>query len=395
MQSIAPVRRTESGGAVKIAHRYHRTHAVTNARSIATVDLAAVRALDAARAIARDWRRLTAADRGARAGASVGESGGGDGGGGGVGGVGGGRTLIACSAGADSTALVLALAAETDNLIVAYIRHDMRPRQETDIDLAQVRDLAEKLSLPFVTADAPSALRPASKNAEAAARRARYHALTDLAVEHACPFVAVGHHADDLLETQIMWFIRGASLRGLGSLRPTRTLSRRVTLIRPMLSVTRDDARGICTLAGVTPVEDRTNADTRRLRAALRQGVLKDLAPKAARRAKVAAALARDAQRVISDRAFDIQPDSGVWKRDILARERLTVIIEAIRAEFRRQTEGVGMDALTHRAIAPVVRAIQDDTNERRVFQLASGVRMEVAGNEVRMTRLKSASDAP
>ncbi|MCA9283010.1 MAG: hypothetical protein KDA30_13295, partial [Phycisphaerales bacterium] len=206
---------------------------------------------------------------------------------------------------------------------------------------------------------------------------------------------AVGHHADDLLETQIMWFIRGASLRGLGSLRPTRTLSRRVTLIRPMLSVTRDDARRLCTLAGVTPVEDRTNTDTRRLRAALRQGVLKDLAPKAARRAKVAAAMARDAQRVITDRARDIRPDSGVWNRNILARERLTVIIEAIRAEFRRQTRGVGMDALTHRAIAPVVRAIQDDTNERRVFQLASGVRMEVADNEVRMTRVENGSDIP
>lgn len=385
MQSIAPVRRTESGGAVKIAHRYHRTHAVTNARPIAAVDLTAVRALDAARAIAREWRRLTA-------GHSAGEGGGG------------GRTLVACSAGADSTALLLALAAETDNLVVAYIRHDMRPREQTDIDLAQMRDLAEALSLPFVTADvscpAESARGKGNRgrgggNIEAAARRARYRALADLAVEHACPFVAVGHHADDLLETQIMWFIRGASLRGLGSLRPTRTLSRRVTLIRPMLSVTRDDARRLCTLAGVTPVEDRTNTDTRRLRAALRQGVLKDLAPKAARRAKVAAALARDAQRVITDRARDIRPDSGVWNRNILARERLTVIIEAIRAEFRRQTRGVGMDALTHRAIAPVVRAIQDDTNERRVFQLASGVRMEVADNEVRMTRVENGSDIP
>ncbi|MCA9307608.1 MAG: tRNA lysidine(34) synthetase TilS, partial [Phycisphaerales bacterium] len=213
---------------------------MTNARPIAPVDLAAVRADDAARAIARDWRRLTAA------GHSAGEGGGG------------GRTLVACSAGADSTALLLALAAETDNLVVAYIRHDMRPRQETDIELAQMRDLAEALSLPSVTADVRCAAESArgegnrgrgGGNNEAAARRARYHALPGSAGQHACPFVAVGHHADDLLETQIMWFIRGASLRGLGSLRPKRTLSRRVTLIRPMLSITRDDARRLCTLA--------------------------------------------------------------------------------------------------------------------------------------------------
>lgn len=366
---------------------------MTNAIAPIPIDLAAIRADAAASKILRDWRRLTGArnenpDSG-EAGPTPGvEGAGGRGGRGGRGGLGGrggrgGRTLVACSAGGDSTALLLALASRTDNIIGAYIRHDMRAREETDLDLAFVRGLASSLGIAFTTTD----ITLAPGNAEASARRARYAALTQLAEHHACPFVAVGHHADDLLETQIMALIRGTSPRGLASLRPRRRLSPRVTLIRPMLSITRREARAICQGAEVCPVEDRTNADTQRLRAALRQGVLGDLAPGAARRARKTAALMRDAHALISERARAVRAASGVWERSALAGEREIIITQALRDEFVRLTGGAGADSITNSAMAPIVRAIRDRSNERRVFTLASGVRIEVGGPEVRMTR--------
>lgn len=337
---------------------------MTNALAPNPVDRPALLAHHAAAAIIRRFRNLTT-DTGT-------------------------RVLVACSAGADSTALLLALAAHTDNLVAAYIRHDLRPRAETDLDIAFLRDLTHILGVRLVAADIT--LTPG--NAEAAARHARYARLTHLAEQHACPFVAVAHHADDLLETQLMALIRGASPRGLASLRPRRTLSSRVTLIRPMLAITRDDAQSLCAIAGVTPIQDRTNADTARFRAALRHGILKDLTPAAARRAAQTAVLMRDAQRVIADRARDIRPDRGVWVRGDLARERRVVIIESIRNEFRRQTQGVGLDTLTGRTMSAIVRAIRDDSNETRVFALASGVRIEVGDGVVRMTRAMPRSDA-
>lgn len=355
-------------GRTNNAHRYHRTFPVTNATAQNPADPIAVRSDPAARRVVREWRRLTAPSECA---AAVG-----------------GRTLVACSAGADSTALLLILAGATDNLVAAYIRHDMRPPAQTDLDLAFVRELAASLGVTFVTRDV--SLEPG--NPEAQARRARYAALTDLALEHACPFVAVAHHADDLLETQLMALLRGASLRGLASLRPRRRLSSRVTLIRPMLALTRDDAMRICAGAGVRPIQDATNLDTDRLRAALRAGVLGGLAPRAARRAHQTAALMRDAHALIAERAREVRADQGAWCRDTLAAQRTVVIIEAIRAEFRRQTLGVGLDALSSRALAPVVRAIRDESNEPRVFPLPSGVRIEVGERRVRMVRAKGGS---
>ncbi len=377
------------------AHRYHRASIVTNdsPTQFTPPDLTAVRADDAAREIVRAWRRLAA--------------GGGEAGGGG--GVGGGRTLVACSGGADSSAMLLALAAETDNLVVASIRHEMRPRAETEADIGRVRSLAGALGLAFDAADAPGA-------SEGAARRSRYAALAALADRHACPFVAVAHHADDLLETQIMALLRGASLRGLGAMRPRRRLGERVTLIRPLLGVRRVDTERLCGLGGVTPAVDRSNEDVKRLRAALRVGALGEVVPGAAGRAARTASLMRQAQGLVEERAaavrgrldseckedphrraaHDTSPDgigggrgltsrSIQWNRRALGAEPGIVIAEVLRRAFAERTGGRGMDAMTGRTLRPIVRAIRDDSNERREFRLAMGVRVVVEGDAVQM----------
>lgn len=338
---------------------------MTNAAPVTSIDLATVRADRAARRVVRGWRRLTGADAGGGAGSA--------------------RTLVGCSGGADSVAMLLALAGESDNLIAAYVRHPMRSRAETDADAAFVRALAARLGVPFVEAE----VEPGQGNVEASSRRARYAALTGLAERHACPFVAVAHHGDDLLETQVMALLRGTSPRGLASMRPRRRLSDHITLIRPMLGggggVTREDTRRLCARAGVTPIEDRTNTDTARVRAALRVGGLAGLTPRAARRAHKTAALMREAQALIEERAAALRPKNGAWDRSALRGERSVVVSEALRREFGRLTGNRGLDALGRRALGPVIRAIRDGSAERRVFALAMGVRVILEGEIVRM----------
>src|SRR4051794_36385139 len=101
-------------------------------------------------AIVRAWRRQTTPHRERRAGAGQ-------------------PTLIACSGGADSCALVLALATATDRLIVAHVVHDLRPAAEALRDRDVAKHLAEHLGLEFVQAHVRVRAEGGGGNAEAAA----------------------------------------------------------------------------------------------------------------------------------------------------------------------------------------------------------------------------------
>lgn len=324
-----------------------------------TLDLRRVRRLGASRRIVARWRDLTR----------------------------GGRTLVACSGGADSSALLLALAAsERERLAVGHVVHDMRERSEALADRDAVRALAETLRAPFVEAEAPMG----EGNIEAALRRARYRALAGLARANGCGFVVTGHSADDQLETVVMALARGSGLRGLRGAAETRSIGDGVTLARPMLGVTRDEAERVCAVGGVSWRTDSTNADTTRLRAALRAGPLRDLLalrPAAARRAAESAALVRDAQELVEARAHEVFGDGFGWPRAALRAERAVVVGEGLRSAAVRLREGKGADRLTARVVRLAVEAVRDEETEPRVFEWAGGVRVEVTARDVRVVR--------
>lgn len=299
------------------------------------------------------------------------------------------RTLIACSAGADSSALALCLAAAGSNLVVAHILHDLRPALDATADLEAARSLASGLSLPFVSASV--SCKSKGGNLEAVARRERYTALVGLAREHACPFIATAHHADDQLETLLMRLIRGSGPRGLSGIAPKRRLAPGVTLIRPMLDITRADAEAICRDAGVPWATDATNTDRTRLRAALRHDivpVLRRIAPSIASTAGRVAAVQREIARELERTATHlytravVHHDSNV----ILSRRALADAPRAVaESTLRRaiQLHQTGGDAPSSRVLASLLRCIRSRSGERRAFQFV-GLRVEVDADLVR-----------
>jgi tRNA(Ile)-lysidine synthase len=311
------------------------------------------------------------------------------------------RTLVGCSGGADSCALAITLAAATDRLVIAHVVHDLRPRAEALVDRDAAAALAAALSLPFVEQEVR--VRSAGGNAEASARTLRYRALAELARRHDCPFVAVAHHADDQLETLLMRLIRGSGPRGLSAVRPKRVLGENgPLLVRPMLGVTRADARAICARAGWTWNHDASNDDLSRLRAAVRAGpaaLLCGLAPGAAPRAAQSAELIAQAAAVVGDAATELlnasmssepsdpsstnQPHtrdtrtaappspSHAWNRDHWRSARPIVTGEALRRVITAGDPGSrGLDRLAARTLAPVVAAIRDTRTDPRTFRL-------------------------
>lgn len=285
-------------------------------------------------------------------------------------------TVVACSGGADSVALLIALRTTPIPLLVAHIVHDIRPESESLADRDHVRLLASRLGIRFVESSVSARSRG---NLEANARRARYDALARIATDTAHHFIATGHHADDALETLLMRLARGSGPRGLAGPRPIRRLGPAAFIVRPMLGVTRADSERICTIAGVAWRHDTTNDDTDLLRNAVRARlvpVLKDLAPGVEKRASRAATLLRGAADLIEAHAESLLPrPSPEPATVIIDRERIRevpeiVAGEAIRLGVRRVARGRRMDRIGSREIQRILRAARDRVGGVRTFRL-------------------------
>ncbi|MBE3117236.1 MAG: tRNA lysidine(34) synthetase TilS, partial [Candidatus Atribacteria bacterium] len=110
--------------------------------------------------------------------------------------------VIGVSGGPDSLCL-LHLARRIPNLdiIVAHFDHQLRP--EANLEAEFVRSVAEQMELPFVTesADVRGYAEEHKLSLEESARTLRYRFLFAQARAHRAGVVAVGHTADDQVET--------------------------------------------------------------------------------------------------------------------------------------------------------------------------------------------------
>jgi tRNA(Ile)-lysidine synthetase-like protein len=300
-------------------------------------------------------------------------------------------------------------------LVLAHVVHDLRPKAETLADRDAVKHLADRLGIEFVEASvqvrfsAADAIDPESRNLEARARRLRYTALAELARSRSIRFIATGHHADDQLETMLMALVRGSGPAGLAGMRPSRRLANRgsmkeLTLIRPMIDagMTREMCRDLCRRAAFAWREDATNTDVSRLRAAIRHAVIPQLVairPKAAIRATRAADLLADAHEVVRRRAAtvlrraEIDCSAQTWRgsSDLVLdrralRVRTLVLGQVIRSAIEKCCETYDLslrkDTLTTSALGPLMRAIRDESGERRLFSIA-GMHIELDAQHV------------
>ncbi|MBX3365510.1 MAG: tRNA lysidine(34) synthetase TilS [Phycisphaeraceae bacterium] len=305
------------------------------------------------------------------------------------------RTLIACSGGADSSALAICLTAASDDLVIGHIVHDMRAGAEAAADRDSARSLAEWLGAPFCE-DRVEA-RPAGGNLEAKSRRMRYIALASLAEAHGCRFVATAHHLDDQLETVLLRMLRGAGPRGLGGIASRRMVRTRlggaITIVRPMLGVHRRDTEAICGRAGWSWRHDVTNEDVSRDRAFLRSRVLPLLAerfPRGAERAGEVAALQAmiaDCLAVDARRVRPLKHDGALeWSRAELKLLHPVHLGEVLRSGWITLQGNIGLDRLSQRSLRAACTMISDSSGAMRRVEWA-GVELVVTRSAVMMRR--------
>ena len=109
-------------------------------------------------------------------------------------------------------------------------------------------------------------------NLQDQARRARYRLLTDWAKRHDIAILALGHTADDQAETVLMRLARSAGVDGLAAM-PVRRMVNDVTLLRPLLDVTREQLRRYLRQNELSWIEDPSNHDQRFERVRIRQAM--------------------------------------------------------------------------------------------------------------------------
>lgn len=185
------------------------------------------------------------------------------------------KHLIGVSGGRDSLALLHALAAAGwNNLIVCHLHHGLRGA-DAGRDAALVRRTAARLELPFETAraDTNAFARQWGLSTEHAARELRHAFFEVCARKHRCRRVLLAHHADDQVETILFQFFRGSGAAGLSGMKPVSVLGR-LTLLRPLLTVSRAEVDAYVRRRGIRYREDTSNASSGPTRNRLRHQVM-------------------------------------------------------------------------------------------------------------------------
>ena len=191
------------------------------------------------------------------------------------------RVLVGVSGGPDSAALLTALVAIRSEkrilLRAATIDHGTRAAAVRR-EIALVEKLGRRWQVPvsIVRLVIP---KKGGESWEAAARAARYDALSRLARRYRCQVIALGHTQDDQAETVLMWLLRGAGTTGLSGIPPVRLLrtaprKKNVTIIRPLIHCSRKEVEIYLKDHRIQPLRDRTNNSQRFLRNRIRKKLL-------------------------------------------------------------------------------------------------------------------------
>ncbi len=179
--------------------------------------------------------------------------------------------LVACSGGLDSVCLLRLLveagAAVGGPIEIAHVDHGLREGSADDARFC--RALAEELGLPFHLGRLDPGDLAGGRGVQAEARELRRRFLEETRARRGLGAMALGHHADDQVETVLFRLLRGTGPRGLAGMAEWDP-----PLLRPLLRVRRADLEALARSRGWAHREDPTNDTDRYARNRLRRRAL-------------------------------------------------------------------------------------------------------------------------
>ena len=174
------------------------------------------------------------------------------------------------SGGADSVCLLTLLVEyrkdHSFTLVAAHVHHGLR--ENADGDEAYVKELCERLHVPLeiLHIDAKSEAERLGVSVEEAGRIRRYEFFREISKGGK---IAVAHHRDDLCETMLFQMFRGSGISGLRGILPVSG-----EIIRPLLSVSREEIEAYLKEAGISWRTDESNEELIYARNRIRHEIL-------------------------------------------------------------------------------------------------------------------------
>lgn len=302
--------------------------------------------------------------------------------------------VVGVSGGPDSLCLLDALHLAGKRLVVAHLNHRLRP--EADQEAALVRRVAEQYEVPFVmkVVDVADVAEKNSISVEEAGRVARYRFLFEESAHWKAQAVAVGHTADDQVETILMHLLRGAGLEGLQGMAAWQlpnAWSREIPLVRPLLSLWREETEAYCQMRGLQPVVDPSNLEKTYFRNRLRLELLPALE---AYNPRIKEVLIRMAETLRGDQQVLEQAVTAAWQTCLsqagagftaFDKEKFRAQPVGIERRLLRKAMEAQRPGLRDLGLDPVERAIQWIHKPETVGQvdLVAGLRLFIEGERI------------
>jgi tRNA(Ile)-lysidine synthetase-like protein len=179
------------------------------------------------------------------------------------------KLIVSISGGADSVCLLLVLLEFKEKLDLelrlAHFHHGIRPESDKEEEFLRSLASLHKLPLEVIRTD----LLQNSKGIQFNARRWRYANLDRLLLANNYTKIALAHHLNDLLETQLWRMIRGGSLFSLSPI-----LEQNGSYIRPLLRTKKEDMYSFLQAKGQTWCEDSSNNENKYTRNRIRNQII-------------------------------------------------------------------------------------------------------------------------
>lgn len=210
------------------------------------------------------------------------------------------KLLVAISGGVDSVVLTHLCKEVNLDFALAHCNFNLRGK-ESDADESFVLELAEDLDIEVFIQnfDTERFAKNEKLSIQLAARQLRYDWFFQLSEQVDYDCVLTAHHADDNLETFLINLSRGTGLEGLKGIPEVNN-----TIVRPLLSFSREDIEDYAKANHLKWREDSSNASTKYLRNKLRHDVipvLKDINPDVLAKFQNTLAHLKDSSTIVED----------------------------------------------------------------------------------------------
>ena len=173
--------------------------------------------------------------------------------------------LVGVSGGPDSMAMLHFLNQYRKELgiklIAISVNHQLRG-EASEADIEYVKEMCQTWKIPFIeeSVNVKSYVQKNKTSQQMASRDARYDVYKKTLKKTGANYLALGHHADDQIETMLMALTKVTRPEILSGIPITRTLNGS-QIIRPLLSVNKQMIESYCQLHNINPRYDTSNED--------------------------------------------------------------------------------------------------------------------------------------